>query len=188
VACDFCVAITATFRILYVFVVIEHASRRLLHVNVTAHPTAAWTLQQLREAIPADHGYRFLIHDRDSIFSQVLDRSLGNLGLRVLKTPPRVPQANAICERLLGTLRRECLDFIIPLTAPHLRRLLQEWMAHYNSGRPHMSLGPGIPLPPVLLPVPLHGFRHRLPTHVRVVTRPILGGLHHEYGLQPQAA
>ena len=74
VACDFCVVVTATFRLLYVFVVMEHASRRILHVNVTAHPTAAWTLQQLREAIPADHGYRFLIHDRDSIFSQQFDQ------------------------------------------------------------------------------------------------------------------
>ena len=74
VVCDFCVAITATFRMLYVFVVIDHASRRLLHVNVTAHPTAEWTLQQLREAVPSDHGYRFLIHDRDSIFSRALDR------------------------------------------------------------------------------------------------------------------
>ena len=81
VACDFCVAVTATFRMLYVFVVIEHASRRLLHVNVTAHPTATWTLQQLREAIPADHAYRFLIHDRDSIFSQQLDQNVRNLGL-----------------------------------------------------------------------------------------------------------
>jgi putative transposase len=188
VACDFCVAVTATFRLLSVFVVIEHASRRLLHVNVTAHPTAEWTLQQLREAIPADHNYRFLIHDRDSIFSQTLDRSIGNLGLRVLKTPPHCPQANAICERVLGTLRREALDFVIPLTEDHLRRMLREWVAHYNQGRPHMSLGPGIPQPPVVLPVPLRGPRHRLPAHCRVVTRPILGGLHHEYGLKPQAA
>jgi putative transposase len=188
VACDFCVAMTATFRILYVFVVIEHASRRLLHVNVTAHPTAAWTLQQLREALPEDHGYRFLIHDRDSIFSQTLDRRIGNLGLRVLKTPPHCPQANAICERVLGTLRREALDFVIPLTEDHLRWMLREWVAHYNQGRPHMALGPGIPQPPMMLPVPLHGPRHRLPAHFRVVTRPILGGLHHEYGLKSQAA
>ena len=79
VACDFCVVVTATFRLLYVFVVMEHASRRILHINVTAHPTAQWTLQQLREAIPSDHAYRFLIHDRDSIFSQAA---------RPARTPP----------------------------------------------------------------------------------------------------
>ena len=188
VACDFCVAMTATFRILYIFVVIEHTSRRLLHVNVTAHPTAEWTLQQLREAIPANHGYRFLIHDRDRIFSQTLDRSIGKLGLHVLKTPPHCPQANAICERVLGTLRREALDFVIPLTENHLRRMLRDWVAHYNQGRPHMSLGPGIPQPPMWLPIPLHRPRHRLPAHVRVGTRPILGGLHHEYGLEQKVA
>jgi putative transposase len=109
---------------LYVFVVIEHTSRRLLHVHVTGHPTAAWTLQRLREAIPSDHHCRFLIHDWDSIFSQQLDQHIRHLGLRVLKTPPQAPQANAICERVLGTLRHDCLDVMIPLTALHLRRLL----------------------------------------------------------------
>jgi putative transposase len=188
VACNFCVVVTATFRLLYVFVVMEHATRRILHVKVTAHPTAAWILHQLREAIPADHGYRFLIHDRDSIFSCRLDQSIRNLGLRVLKTPPRVPQANAICERVLGTLRRECLDFMIPLTENHLRRLLYEWVRHYNTGRPHMSLGPGIPQPSAALSVALHTPRHRLPEHLRVVRRPILGGLHHEYRLEKKAA
>lgn len=188
VACDFCVAVTATFRLLYVFVVIEHATRRILHVNVTAHPTAEWTLYQLREAIPADHGYRFLLHDRDSIFSLTLDQRIRNLGLRVVKTPPRAPQANAICERVLGTLRRECLDFVIPLTENHLRRLLHEWVRHYNQGRPHMSLGPGIPQPPALLPVPLQDHRHWLPTSLRVGARPILGGLHHDYRLEQRAA
>ena len=112
--------VTATFRLFYVFVVMEHATRRILHINATAHPTAAWTLQQLRDAISAEHTYHFIIHDRDSIFSRDLDQRVRHFGLRVLKTPPQSPQANAICERVLGTLRRECLDFMIPLTEYHL--------------------------------------------------------------------
>src|SRR5215475_9553709 len=188
VACDFCVVVTATFRLLYVFVVMEHATRRILHTNVTAHPTAPWTLQQLREAIPADHTYRFLLHDRDSIFSQQLDQGIRHLGLRVRKTPVRTPQANALCERLIGTLRRECFDFLIPLSANHVRRILREWVPHDNEGRPHMALGPGIPQPPPPLPVMRQAHRHHLPEHLRVVVRPILGGLHHDYRLEKQAA
>jgi putative transposase len=188
VACDFCVVVTATFRLLDVFVIMEHATRRILHYNVTAHPTVQWTLQQLREAIPPDHGYRFLVHDRDSIFSQQLDQHMRNLGLRVLKTPPQSPQANALCERLMGPLRHECLDFAIPLTENHLRQMLKVWVEHYNEGRPHMSLGPGIPQPPPNLPMRLQTHRHRLPTHLRVTVRPILGGLHHDYRVEKKAA
>ena len=188
VACDFCVVVTATFRLLYVFVVMEHATRRILHTNVTAHPTASWTLQQLREAIPADHTYRFLIHDRDSIFSQQLDQGIRHLGLQVLKTPVRTPQANALCERLIGTLRRECLDNLIPFSAPHVGHVLTQWVRHDNAGRPHMALGPGIPQPPAWLPVALQAKRHRLPEQRYVMARPILGGLHHEYKLVEQAA
>ena len=187
-ACDFCVAVTATFHMLYVFVVIEHASRRLLHVNVTAHPTAPWTMQQFREAIPADHSYRLLIHDRDSIFSNEVDQGVRNMGLRVIKTPVRTPVANAICERVIGTMRRECLDFTIPLNATHLYGILKEWVAHYNEGRPHMSLGPGIPRSISLLAVPRQPHRHRMATGQRVVARPVMGGLHHEYGLEKRAA
>jgi transposase InsO family protein len=188
VACDFCVVVTATFRLLYVFVLMEHATRRILHVNVTAHPTASWTLQQLREALPADHGYRFLLHDRDSIFSQHLDESIRNLRLRVLKTPPQCPQANALCERLLGMLRRECLDYLIPLSTNHLGCVLTQWVRHYNEERPHMALGPGIPQPRAGLPAPLQEQRHRLPAYCQVMARPILGGLHHDYQLEEQAA
>jgi transposase InsO family protein len=188
VACDFCVVVTATFRLLYVFVLMEHATRRILHVNMTAHPTAAWTLQQLREAMPADHAYRFLLHDRDSIFSQQLDQSVCNLGIRVLKTPPQSPQANALCERLIGTVRWECLDYMIPFSENHLRQILHTWVAHYNASRPHMALGPGMPQPPASLPVPLQTHRHRLPPHMRVVARPVLSGLHHAYGLEAKAA
>jgi transposase InsO family protein len=188
VACDFCVVVTATFHNLHVFVVMEHATRTILHANVTGHPTAAWTLQQLRAAIPADHTYRFLIHDRDRIFSGELDQHVQHLGLRVLKTPVRSPQANALCERLLGTLRRECLDFLIPLTEHHLQHLLHAWVRHYNAGRPHMSLGPGIPQPPASLPALLQDHRHRLPAHLHVVACSILGGLHHAYRLEAKAA
>ena len=188
VACDFCVVVTATFRFLYVLVVLEHATRRILRVNVTAQPTADWTLPQLREAIPSDHTYRFFIHDRDSIFSRALDQGIRHLGLRVLKMPPRSPQANGLCERLLGTLRRECLDFMIPLTENHLRRLLQEWVWHYNVGRPHMALDPGMPQPPASLSVPLQRHRHLLPAHLHVVAHPMLQALHHEYRLEAKAA
>jgi putative transposase len=142
----------------------------------------------LREAIPPDHTYRFLIHDRDSIFSAPLDQSIRCLGLRVLPTPPRAPQANAICECVLGTLRRECLDFMMPLTENHLRRLVAAWVQHYNEGRPHMSLGPGIPQPSGSRLAPLQTHRHRMPEHLRVVAGPILGGLHHEYGFEGKAA
>lgn len=188
VACDFCVAVTATFRLLYVFVVIEHASRRLVRVNVTAHPTAQWTMQQFREAISADHAYRIVIHDRDAIYAKHVDQGVRNLGLHVLKTPVRTPVANAICERVIGTIRRDCLDFLIPLNARHLSGILTEWVAHYNEGRPHMSLGPGMPTPTAGLPTPLHNQRHAIPMDQRVAARPILGGLHREYRLEKKAA
>jgi putative transposase len=126
VAADFLVAMTAAFRLLYVFVVMEIGSRRILHCNVTAHPTAAWTLQQFREAVDSDHSYRFLIHDRDSIFSTEVDAELQAFGLKVLRTPVQAPKANAYCERLMGTIRRECLDYVIPLTEKHLRTILRE--------------------------------------------------------------
>src|SRR5208282_3681677 len=89
----------------------------------------------------------FLIHDRDSIYSRDFDAGLKAMDLRILKTPYRAPQANAFCERLIGTVRRECLDFLIPLNEKHLRGVLKEWVAHYNRGQPHSSLGPGIPYP-----------------------------------------
>jgi putative transposase len=184
IACDFLVAVTATFRLLYVFVVIEHRSRRLIHCNVTAHPSAAWTLQQLREAIGFQDRYEFLIHDRDSIFANHLDESIRRLGIKVLKSPPHSPKTNAICERVIGTIRRECLDWLIPLSEAHLRFTLKSWIAHYNGGRPHMALGPGVPDPPVstlVLPVP--NSRHRRGESYAVRAKPILGGLHHEYSL-----
>jgi putative transposase len=181
VACDFVVVVTARFRILYVFVVMEVGSRKLLHVNATSHPTSSWTLQQLREAIPSDHGYRWLIHDRSGIFSTDLVGSVDALGVIILRTPVQAPEANAYCERLIDSLRRECLDWFIPLSEKHLRKLVREWSAHYNHGRPHLSLGPGIPDPPRGLLVKQQPGRHIIPYNSLIRKRPILGGLHHEY-------
>jgi transposase InsO family protein len=181
-ACDFCLAITASFRMVYVFVVIEHGARRLVHCNITAHPTAAWTLQQLREVASIDHRYQFLLHDRDSIFSSGLDESVRGLGMRILRSAPHCPKMNALCERLIGTLRRECLDWVIPISESHLRSLLKTWTRHYNRGRPHMSLGPGIPDPPAIT-FPKPATRHRRGEGYSVRANPVLGGLHHEYCL-----
>ena len=144
-ACDFFVTITATFRTLYVFVVLEVGTRRIVHWNVTEHPTADWTAQQFRMVASGEQHHRLLIHDRDSIYSEGVDAMVAAMGLTILKTPARTPQANAFCERLIGTIRRECLDWMIPLTERHLRSILQQWAAHYNRGWPHASLGPGIP-------------------------------------------
>ena len=188
IAFDFCVVATVTFQILYIFVVMEHASGRIIHLNVTAHPTAAWTVQQFREVLHSDHTYRFIIHDRDAIFSTGLDSSLAHLGLEVIQTPVRSPQANALCERLIGTLRRECLDWVIPLTEEHLRKTLRSWLPHYNRGRPHSSLGPGLPDPPLNFGVHLQRQRHRFDRPSRIVPHAVLNGLHHEYSLLVRAA
>ena len=184
VACDFFLAVTATFRLLYVFVVIEHGSRRLARVEITAHPSAAWTLQQLREVVGFEHAQRYLIHERDSIFARHLDESIKALGLSALKSPPHCPKANAICERVIGTIRRECLDWLIPMSDGHLRSMLKSWVEHYNRGRPHSSLGPGVPDPPQELAVTRRSAsRHRLAAGAVVLAKSVFAGLHHEYSL-----
>ena len=186
-ACDFFVTVTASFRILYVFVVMEIGSRWIVHFNVTDHPTTEWTLQQFRDAASPNNEMRYLIHDRDTIYSADLDLAIESMGLEILKTPVRAPTANAYCERLIGTIRRECLDFMIPLNERHLRRLLSEWKTHYNKGRPHSCLGPGIPDSETLL-LDLEAPRHQIPRDHCVVSKPILSGLHHEYRITKIAA
>jgi transposase InsO family protein len=167
-----------------VFVVIEHGTRRLRLVNVTAHPDADWTLQQLREAVGEQEAHRYLIHDRDRIYAKHLDDSIRSLGLHVLRSPLSSPKANAICERVIGTIRRECLDWLIPMSEKHLRAILKEWVAHYNKGRVHSVLGPGVPDPPQVSALfPKFGSRHRLAAGVFVRAKSVLGGLHHEYSL-----
>jgi putative transposase len=169
------------------YFILEMGTRRIAHFNVTAHPTADWTLQQFREVITGEQTQHFLIHDRDSIYSTDLDTGLKAMGLRILKTPFRAPQANAFCERFIGTVRRECLDFLIPLNERHLKAVLQEWVAHYNRGRPHSSLGPGIPDPEVCYRR-VQPCGHHIPMDHQVVAKAILGRLHHEYRLERYAA
>jgi transposase InsO family protein len=184
-ACDFFVAVTATLRVVYVFVVLEVGTSRIVHWNTTEHPTAEWTAQPFRMIISGNQPHRYVIHDRDSIYSEGLDRTLAAMGLTILRTPVQAPKANAFCERLVGTIRRECLDFLIPLTESHLRDIMTRWVTHYNRGRPHSSLGPGLPDPPPDRVVAPNG--HQLPDGHRVVATPILGGLHHEYRLEAAA-
>lgn len=186
-ACDFFIVVTARFRILYVFVAMEIGTRRMAHFNVTAHPTAEWTLQQFREVLAGELSYRFVLHDRDRIYSSELDSAVEAMGPRILKTPFRAPQANAFCERLIGTIRRECLDFMIPLNERHVRRILREWTEHYNRGRPHSSLGPGMPDPGSSCPTPKSCGQH-LSSGYQVAARANLGGLHYEYHLERSAA
>ena len=129
--------------------------------------------------IPGDQNYKFLLHDRYKTFSAGLDEEIERWGIAVLKSPPQAPTANAFCERLIGTIRRECLDYLIPLHESHLKRTLREWSNHYNSGRPHQSLGPGIPdQAGQRLPT---GEDKPMPASRRVIANSILGGLHHEY-------
>jgi len=171
---------------MYVFLVLDIGTRRIVHWNVSEHPTAEWTVQQFRSVLTGEEPYRCIVHDRDAAFSPAVDDALRSMHLRVLKTPVRVPEANAFCERLIGTARRECLDHCIPLNERHLRTILAEWVRHYNRGRPHASLGPGIPEPPALAVARSAG--HHIPRGRRVAAKPILAGLHHEYRLEPFAA
>lgn len=143
-------------------------------------------MQQLREALPGGHPYRFVIHDRDSIFSKALYQGVTDLGIRILRTPLRAPLANSVCERFGGSLRRECLDFMIPFSERHLKMMVQQWVTHYNRRRPHFALGPGFPQPsPSDFPDSSH--RHKLPAGHRIMRTSVLGGLHPEYSLRKEA-
>jgi len=143
-----------------------------VHLNVTAHPTAQWVWRQLIAATPWGKQPRFLIRDRDRCYGAAFIPRAARLGIETLLTPVQAPKANAIAERLVGTLRRECLDHLI-INERHLQLVLKEYAAHYNRGRPHRSLGLVPPNgPPVRVAAPSPG---------RVKAHPVLGGLHHEY-------
>ena len=165
----------------------EIGLRRILHCNVTAHPTAEWMTQQFREVFGDLHPYQFVIRDHDSIFSASLDAALSGFGVRILRTPVQAPTANAHYERLVGTIRRECLDYLIPVNERHLHLTLKEFAASHNRARPHSALGPGTP-DPILPGVATSNLGHQLPTSCRVRTKPVLCGLHHDYRLEREAA
>ena len=170
-AMDFFVAPTATFRLLYVLVILNHDRRRVVHVNVTDSPTAAWVAQQLREAFPFDTAPSYLIHDRDSIFGAEVRRCLTSLNVEEVVTAPRSPWQNSYCERMVGTLRRELLDRVIVGNERHLLRLLSSYLEYYHRARPHMSLDHNAPEPRSV----------EGPERGRVVAEPMVGGLHHRY-------
>ena len=163
---------TLTLRTIYVLVFVTHDRRRLVHVNVTRHPSAQWIWRQLIEATPWGEQPRYLIRDRDRSYGRDFVPRAARLGIETVLTPVRAPNANAIAERVIGTLRRDCLDHVIVVNERHLRRVLREYVAHYNGVRPHRSLelDPPDGRPPT--PPPAEG---------RVRSRPVLGGLHHEY-------
>lgn len=147
IAADFFVVQTATCRLLFVLVLLAHERRRVVHVAVTDHPSAAWTVQQLRDAFPWDEASRYLIRDRDHAFDGV-HASAKAMGIHEVLTAPRSPWQNAYVERFIGSVRRECLDHVIVLTAPGLGRILKAYVAYYNGHRPHRALGPYAALVP----------------------------------------
>jgi transposase InsO family protein len=171
IAIDFLTVPTVTFNILYVFFVLSLDRRRVLHVNVTAHPYAAWAAQQIVEAIGAEIAPARLIRDRDAIFCNEFDARVDNLGVRQIRISPRSPWQNGYAERWVGTLRRELLDHVIVVGERHLLRLVRQHVAYYNEDRPYMSLDRDAPVARAVQP----------PSAGRVVAFPRVGGLHHRY-------
>ena len=168
---DFFTVPTATFRVLFVFVVLSHDRRRIVHVNVTAHPTAAWTAQQLREAWPWDTAPRFVIRDRDAVYGSDPRRTLQHMGIEDVLTAPRCPWQNPFVERVIGSLRRECLDHVIVWNERALRRHLQRYLTYYHEWRTHLSLDKDAPVHRAAQP----------PACGTIVAVPHVGGLHHHY-------
>jgi transposase InsO family protein len=175
-AMDFFTVATLRFQVLYVLVLIHHDRRVIRHVAVTAHPTADWVVQQLREATPFGEQPTYLLHDNDSIFvSQVVTRFLERAGIQRIRIAYQCPWQNGICERTVGLLRRELLDHCIPLNERHLRRLLMEYVRqYYHPARTHQGVERQTPEQPELPPAPAS-------LTVPLTAKPVLGGLYHTY-------
>jgi len=172
-ACDVLPVIDLGFRAIFAFFIVEHASRRVVHVGVTRHPTDAWVAQQLREATPFGLAPRFLIRDNDGTCGAQFARVATGSRIEVLRTPVRAPRANAICERFLGSVRRECLDHLFILHERRLYRVLRAYCAYFNAARPHQGIGQEIPA--------MTGTAKTTHTATPVVSVPVVGGLHHDY-------
>jgi transposase InsO family protein len=169
-AADLFVVPTVTFRMLFVLVIVAHDRRRIIRADVTAHPTAGWIAQQLRNAFPEDQAPRYLVHDRDGAFAEVAS-TLAGMHVEAVRTAPRSPWQNAYAERLIGSIRRECLDHVIVVNELGLRRVLASYVAYYTRSRTHLALAKDSPEP---RPV-------QSAFTGRIVATPEVGGLHHRY-------
>jgi len=170
-AIDFFTVHTAAFKTIYVFVILSLDRRRIVHFNVTTNPTAEWTSLQLIQALPFDLAPRYLIRDRDGIYGQQVVDTLNGMGVKQVVISRRSPWQNGYCERVIGTIRRECLDHVIVLSERHLRRVLTEYLAYYHESRTHLGLGKDTP----------ESRRIQYPDVGPVASEPVLGGLHHRY-------
>jgi len=171
IALDFFTVPTATFRVLSVLIILSHDRRRILHFNVTEHPTAAWTARQLLEACGTEEAPRYLIRDRDAIYGEKFRRQAAVLEIREIPTAPQSPWQNPYAERVIGSIRRECLDHVIVLGERHLKRILSSYVDYYNGTRTHLSLYKDPP----------KGRSRQPPEQGGVMELDRVGGLHHEY-------
>jgi putative transposase len=172
-ACDFIQVTDVLFRAIFVFVLIELGSRRVVHVAVTRHPTDAWVAQQLREATPFNQAPHYLIRDNDKKYGAHCTAVAAGAGMAVLKTPIAALKADTTCKQFIGSVRRECLDHSLILSQPHLLRVMKVYVAYSNTMRPHQGLQQRIPQPSSL--------NIDKPSDGNIVALPILGGLHHHY-------
>ena len=171
VSIDFFTVPTIRFQVLYVFLVLAHDRRRIVHFNVTAHPTAEWTGQQLREAFPFEEVPRYLLRDRDGIFGADFTKEVRNLGIEEVLSAPRSPWQRAYIERVIGSIRRECIDHVIVFNEESLRRHMKSYVQYYHETRTHLSLEKDTPASRSAQP----------PDLGQVVALPQVGGLHHRY-------
>jgi transposase InsO family protein len=168
---DFFTVPTLTGRVLFVLVLLTHHRRRIVHLPITEHPTAAWTAQQIIEAFPNDTAPRWLLRDRDAIYGDMFRRRVAGMGIAEVITSPSSPWQNPYVERLIGSIRRECLDHAIVLGERHLQRLLTSYLTYYHGARTHLAPEKDAPTTR----------RVQTPTEGRMIAFPEVGGLHHRY-------